>query len=144
MAGQALSIAEQQTISEALIRLISSKPNIPKSPEWQYLNSGEAIGVYTMPGAVYTSHNILGGYTGNFPFMIRYQATGSNTKKRIANQKVLDDLGEWLETATYPSLTDNRLITSIERTATSYLFGRDADNNEIWQINMMLKYKKEV
>lgn len=141
--NEILSITEQSTVSEAIIRLINSMPGIPVKAEWQYMGTGEAIGAYTMPGAVYLRKDVLGGFVAQFPFLIRYQAMPTNSAGRINKQKVLDDLGEWLEKATFPPLTSNRVIETIERTTTSFLLVRDQAGNEIYQCNMMLKYRKE-
>lgn len=142
---QQLSIAEQTTISEAIMRLINSWSGLPTgiTPQWQMVDGTESMGVIPLQGAVYIKKDILGGFTAQYPFEVLYDTSPKNNKQRLAKQKVLDDLGEWLEAAEYPELTDNRTIISIERTTTSFLAGRKESGEELYQCNMMLKYRKE-
>ncbi len=143
--AEILSITEQTTISEALLRLIASWSGLPKGikPQWQRIDGAESLGIYTLQGAVYLRRDILGGFTAQFPFKVLYATTAADNKSRLTKQKVLDDLGEWLEAASYPDLTDKRTITGIERTTTSFKAGENANGTELYQCNLMLRYRKE-
>jgi len=144
---QALSVTEQSTISEALLRLIGEYEDFPseistKDIFWNFLKPNRSIGIFSMPGAVYLRRYVSGSFRAQFPFSVRYTTKPTNNKSRIEKQSVLDELGEWLESVTYPALSDNRTIDKIERTASSQLIGVDADGNELYQCNMVLTYSK--
>ncbi len=144
---QALSVTEQSTISEALLRLIGEYEDFPseistKDIFWNFLKPNRRIGIFSMPGAVYLRRYVSGSFRAQFPFSVRYTTKPTNNKSRIEKQSVLDELGEWLESVTYPALSDNRTIDKIERTASSQLIGVDADGNELYQCNMVLTYSK--
>jgi len=74
--------------------------------------------------------------------MIRYAVSATGNGSRIDAQEELDTIGGWLEKAKYPTLTDKRVIESIERTATSYLYHREESGTEIYQCNFNLIYRK--
>lgn len=144
---QALSVTEQSTISEAILRLIGEYEDFPseistKDIFWNFLKPNRCIGIFSMPGAVYLRRYVSGSFRAQFPFSMRYTTKPTNNKGRIEKQAVLDELGEWLESVTYPALSDNRTIDKIERTSSSQLIGVDADGNELYQINMVLTYSK--
>lgn len=142
---EVLSITEQTTISGALMQLITSWPDLPARvvPQWQRIEDTKPLGIYTLQGAVYLRKDTLGGFQAQFPFKVLYAATASDSKSRLLKQKVLDDLGEWLEAANYPELTGGRQITNIERTTTSFKVGEDEKGKELYQCNLMLRYRKE-
>ena len=145
--AEVLSVSEQSTISEALLRLIASYDAFPstvtaKKIYWQYMDNTECIGAYTMAGAVYLKKYITGSFLAQFPFCIQYKCKPSSNDARIKKQSVLDSLGSWLETTELPALTDNRTIESIGRTGTTFLAGNDTSGNEIYQCNFNLKYAK--
>lgn len=142
---EVLEIAELSLISKAIMELVTAALKDRKStvkPKWQYVENTPSIGIYTMQGAVYLEKCIDESFKAQYPFMIRYAVTATANGSRINAQEELDAIGEWLEKATYPELTDNRVIESIERTATSYLYDRQPNNTEIYQCNLNLIYRK--
>lgn len=140
-----LGIAEQSLISKTIMELVAAalkEKNSKIKPKWQYLDNAPSIGIYTMQGAVYLEKCIDESFRAQYPFMLRYAVKVTTSGTRINAQEELDAIGEWLETATYPALTDKRVIESIERTATSYLYHREPDGTEIYQCNLNLIYRK--
>ena len=111
-------------------------------PKWQCLDAAPSIGIYTMQGAVYLEKCIDESFKAQYPFMIRYAVNATANGNRINAQEELDAIGNWLEKAEYPALTDKRVIESIERTATSYLYHREESGTEIYQCNFNLIYRK--
>lgn len=147
---EVLSISEQQTISEALIRMVAEYDGFPstvtdKQIYWQSMDKDkECVGIYTMPGAVYLKKYVSGSFEAQFPFSVMYKCKPTNNPSRIEKQNVLDSLGAWLEgKIKYPDISDNRTIQSITRTGTSFLGGKDEAGNDIYQCNFNLKYFKK-
>lgn len=142
---QILEISEQSLISQAIMELVAaalSERESKAKPKWQSLDNPPSIGIYTMQGAVYLEKCIDESFKAQYPFMIRYAVNATANENRINAQEELDALGEWLEKAKYPVLTDNRVIESIGRTATSYLFSREPNGVEVYQCNLNLIYRK--
>ena len=52
-----ITVADMETISNAVLQMIKSYPELPttlkKTVLWQYLDKAESLGIYTMTGAVY-------------------------------------------------------------------------------------------
>lgn len=140
-----LGIAEQSMVSGAIMELIATglkEKGIAILPKWQCLDTAPSIGIYTMQGAVYLEKCIDESFKAQYPFMIRCAVNATGNGKRISAQEELDAIGNWLEKAKYPALTDKRVIESIERTATSYLYHREESGTEIYQCNFNLIYRK--
>lgn len=140
-----LGIAEQSLISKTITELVAAalKEKASKiNPKWQYLDNAPSVGIYTMQGAVYLEKCIDESFRAQYPFMLRYAVNATTNGTRINAQEELDAIGEWLEEATYPALTDKRVIERIERTATSFLYHREPNGAEIYQCNLNLIYRK--
>lgn len=143
-----LSISEQSIISKAVLLLINQFPEMPKHVKagYQYISDSEPIGVFSMQGAVKLTEYLCmpdeESFDAQFPFFIRYRCKPTNTIQRISKQDFLDRMGEWVEQQTYPALTDNRKITEIKRTSTTFLYARYEDGSEEYQCNFNLLYEK--
>lgn len=147
---EVLSISEQQTVSEALLRMVAEYDGFPatvtdKQIYWQSMDKDkECVGIFTMPGAVYLKKYVSGSFEAQFPFSIMYKCKPGNNSSRIGKQNMLDSLGAWLESGiVYPDMSDNRTIQSITRTGTSFLVGNDEAGNNIYKCNFNLKYFKK-
>ena len=140
-----LSLTDMNTISEAVLQLVSKYPNLPFTAKasnvlWQSIAEAESIGLYTLSGAIYLSKYVSGSYVAQFPFSISYKCNPSVNKARISKEKLITDLSKWLEECT-ATFKDTRItLQSIERT--SPIYKKDADDNgyEIYSCAMNLKY----
>ena len=139
-----LSISEQESISETVLRMVAQFPEMPKGlvPLWQDMPKKEGIGIFTMQGAAYLSKDILGGFKAQFPFRLLYRSVETGNSEAIASQGILEKLSEWLENMEYPALTDGRKIEEITRKSPVFLAGKD-EAGTVFQCNMNLIYRKE-
>jgi|GEM_PF-1697553 len=144
----ALSIAEQNLISKAILLLINQYPELPSGVKasWQYVDDKNPLAVFSQQGAVkLVEYLCMPGedvFDGQFPFFILYRCKPTSVAQRMSKQNILDGLGEWIEHQEYPALTGGRTITAIERTTTSSLVGRLEDGSEEYQCNFNLTYEK--
>lgn len=141
-----LSASEQSIITLAVLELMNQSPTVKELgllAEYQSMPKENGICFYSMRSPVKTKKYLDGGVEAQFPFFVLYRCSPKTTPQRIKKQEVLDVLGEWLEKADYPKLTEGRTIITIERTTTSYLAGRDEAGIEDYQCNFNLIYRKK-
>lgn len=141
---ETLSIAEQSSIAEAVLRLVAVAPDIPPglSPLWSDMDKGESIGIFPIQGAVYLKKDILGGFMAQFPFRILYRSVSDGNGERIESQDALWKIAQWLEQIPYPPLTEGRIIESIEPKSPAFPVGKD-ESGDLYQCNLNLIYRKE-
>lgn len=145
---QALSIDEQQSIAEAVLRLVAQYPDFPKSITTSRihlddLKETEDIGIFPTSGAVVTKRYISGSFEAQFPFSIFYKCLPTNNAAVISKRDMLDDLAKWLEGMSYPALSDGRKIQSIQRTTTITLVAKDESGEAVFRCDFTLKYIKK-
>lgn len=141
-----LSASEQSIITLAVLELMNKSPTIKELEtlaEYQSIPKENGICFYSMRSPRKTKNYLDGGFEAQFPFFIIYRCSPKTTPQRIKKQEVLNVLGEWLEKADYPELSEGREIITIERTTTSYLAARDESGVEDYQCNFNLLYRKK-
>lgn len=140
-----LSLTDMETISEAVLQLVSQYPNLPFTASsqnvlWQSIAKAESIGLYTLSGAIYLSKYVSGSYVAQFPFRIIYKGNPTVNKARIKKENLVAELSEWLETCT-ATFTDTRItLQSIERTSPVYKQDAEESGYELYSCTMNLKY----
>lgn len=145
---QKLSVDEQESIAEALLRLVASFDGFPstitqKNIFLDDLKDAESIGIYPISGAVVLKKYVSGSFEAQFPFVLYYKCNPTNNAAVIEKREVLNKLAKWLGTTEYPALSDGRTIKSIERTTPTTIAGKDAGGNSIFQCGCKLKYFKK-
>lgn len=143
-----LSIGEQESIAEAVLRIVAEYPNFPKTITAKKINlddlkDTESIGIFPMTGAVVLKQYVSGSFEAQFPFTLCYKCTPTTNAAVISKRSVLDGLTKWLEEIEYPALTDGRNIQKIERTTTTVLAGKDESGSSIFQCGCKLEYFKK-
>lgn len=145
---QSLDITEQESIAEAVLRIVASYEAFPKSITEKNiflddLKQADCIGVSPTGGAVVSKKFISGSFEAQFPFNIYFKCNPTTNAATVAKREVLEGLAKWMEEMEYPALTDGRKIQSIERKTAVTLAGRDEANNLIFQCGFTLKYFKK-
>lgn len=144
---QGLSVDEQESIAEVLLRIIASYPDFPKSITEEKINlddlkDEENIGIFPTVGAIVLKKYISGSFEAQFPFAICYKCRPTSNEIVLAKRNVLDGLGKWMENMEYPTLDDGRKIQSIERNAVT-MAGKMDDGCSVFRCNCTLKYFKK-
>lgn len=134
---------EQQLISKIFLDIVNNCPDIPSGLMVQYGNLEDSESMCIIPNgkAIYTKQWISGSYEAQFPASLIYRVRPADTLKRLEAQKVIDQIGEYLENMSYPQIDGNRTIQKIERLSNSELVYRDESGIEDWQLNLNLIYK---
>lgn len=145
---QSLSIEEQESIAEAILRIVASYEAFPKSITEKKifldnLKEADAIGIYPTSGAVISKKYVSGSFEAQFPFIIYYKCNPTSNAVVIEKRKVLENLAKWMETMEYPALSEGRKIQSIERKTTVTLAGQDESGDAVFQCSFTLKYFKK-
>lgn len=140
-----LSITDQESISEAVYRLVSKYPELPfKATEstvrWQALGAGDSIGLFTMAGAVYLRRYVSGSYIGQFPFRIVYKCNPTTSRDRMDSQELLEALSAWLEQCSASLKDGNIEIQSIQRTSLIYKTEADDSGSEQYTCTLNVRY----
>lgn len=143
-----LSIEEQESIAEAILRIVAGYADFPKTVTQKKillddLKDVESVGIFLTSGAVVLKKYISGSFKAQVPFTICYKCTPTTNAAVIAKREVLDGLGKWMEEMEYPSLSDGRKIESINRTTTTVLAGKTEDGASVFQFGGTLKYFKK-
>lgn len=145
---QNLSIEEQESIAEAVLRIVAGYTGFPKTITAKKihlddLKDVEDIGIFPTAGAVVLKKYVSGSFEAQFPFYICYKCAPSTNEAVIKKRAVLDGLAKWLENITYPALSDGREIRTIERTNATVLDGKTEDGAFIFRCSCTLKYYKK-
>lgn len=145
---QSLSIDEQESIVEAVLRIVASYTDFPKSITEKKihlddLKEADSIGVYPTSGAVVTKTYISGSFEAQFPFTIYLKCNPTTNAAVVAKREILEGLVAWIEELEYPALSDGRKIQSIKRSTSVALAGKDESGDSIFQCGFILKYFKK-
>lgn len=143
-----LNIGEQESVAEAVLRIVASYPDFPKTITQKKihldnLKEAEGIGISPASGAVVLKTYVSGSFEAQFPFTIYYKANPTTNAAVIAKRGVLERLAEWMETMEFPALSDGREIQSITRKSSVTLAGNDEAGNAVFQCGFVLKYFKK-
>lgn len=145
---QKLSVDEQGSIAQAVLQLVKSYPDFPKTITAKKIlmddiKGSEDIGIFPTSGAVVLKKYVSGSFEAQFPFVIDYKCAPTANDAFIKKRSILDNLAKWLENAEYPALSDGRRIQSIERTTTTASAGKTPDGNSVFRCGFTLKYFKK-
>lgn len=145
---QSLSIDEQESIAEAVLRIIASYPDFPKTItekkiHLDNLKEAESVGIYPTSGAVVLKTYVSGSFEAQFPFTIYLKCNPTTNAAVVAKREVLEGLAKWMENLEYPALSDGRKIQSIIRQSSVTLAGKDESGDAIFQCGFILKYFKK-
>lgn len=143
-----LSLSEQESITAAVLALVRSYPDFPKTIvskniHLDDLKDSVSIGIFPTAGAVITKKYISGSFEAQFPFFLLYKCNPTTDNAVIAARNVLDSLAFWLENTEYQGLVDGTEIQSIQRTTTAVLDGKTEDGASVFKCNCTLKYFKK-
>lgn len=143
-----LSIGEQESVAEAVLRIVASYPDFPKTINQKKihldnLKEAECVGIFPGTGAVILKSYISGSFEAQFPFTIYYKANPTNNAAVISKRGVLEGLVGWIENMEYPALSGGREIQSITRVNSVTLAGNDEAGNAVFQCGFVLKYFKK-
>lgn len=142
-----LSKTEYNTIGEMLLTLIAECPYIPEGLTLQYQNiqTGESIGVFTLPGARYLKKNVMGGFTAQINFQVAYKSFPSTNGARIKSQSVVDSIMDWLEKVDeLPGLSGGRTITKITASnSVAYTDATGEDKSITFAADAVMEYEAE-
>ncbi len=145
---QNLSIEEQENIAEAVLRIVASYKDFPKTITENKiflddLKEADSIGIYPASGAVVLKTFVSGSFEAQFPFMVYLKCNPTTNAAVVAKREVLEGLAKWMEEMEYPSLSDGRKIQSIKRNSSVTLGGKDKSGDSIFQCSFTLKYFKK-
>lgn len=112
---EVLSVIEQKNVLEAVYTAIKTHVTDIKTNFESFEKNISCISLFSETGAVYTSKNIMGGFTGLVPFYIVYRGYPRNDKQKFEIIKYLEELSEWIcEKENYPELGGDREIEKIQ------------------------------
>lgn len=156
-----IDVDGSDVISKVLLDLLNTFPGLKnKKIEFSSLSEDSGIGFFPSSGAVITlqKRDITDHVKQkcSYPFDVVYREAPSTEKQRLRIKEFLDTLGKWLEKQpvmvsgkeykleSYPVLSsDNRAITSIDRTTPAYLSSVIDDGIENWVLSVNLSYDNE-
>lgn len=147
MDNQPLSVVDMDGMPEALLTLVAQWDGLPFIANgdnlcWNNHDFDRGIGFFPTAGAVYLKKYIDGSFVGQVPFAIQYRTYPVGNKARIDSQRLLEDLGIWLERCT-ATLTDSTVqIIKLERTSNAIKLGAYEDGSEVYQNTMNITYTK--
>lgn len=135
-----------ESVTKALTTLLNQYPELSSGDKIQFdtldTNNGKAF--FADNGAfVMRTHSDVTGHVEKecqYPFYIIYRTATTTAANREKAQRWLDELGHWLEHTTYPELTNNRKIKSIERTSIARSVTIEGNAAENWLLNLRVLY----
>ena len=150
-----------EAVTTALRELLNNYPALNEGDEITFSILGADSGKAMFPsnGAVIESEQAF--ITGRkkevclYPFSVVYRAAGLSEKRKASVKEWLDNLGKWLEKKAvliggtqykldeYPTLTDGRRFTEINRTSPAYLDTIEENQSENWVIHITASYEIE-
>lgn len=151
-----LNVMEQESVLNAVMELIRTYP-LRGSIEvgFEALNKdGKSMGVYGISGAVVEKRFINGSFIGNVPFGIILRSNARTDEQKIACIEYLSKLAKWLNLEeieekgikyhleSYPPLTEQRKIISIEQESTPFKDNSDGAGDHDYAVRLKIRYKK--
>lgn len=141
-----LNSNEQRGIAKALLDWLRTCPSMPSNMKLAYQNLGDNSGMslHTLKGTVKREEYVDGSYEGYYPFAIYLRDTPDSTNTRLECTDILDTIGAWVdEQDTYPELSDNRIIESINQVANATLIKRFENGVEDYMATFELIFEKQ-
>lgn len=139
-----LSTEEQSNIMKAVYKTLKSYEKI-KELYFEANNvNGASVGLFSKQGAVYLSKNILGGFKGLVPFVVRYKSSPKTDNARLEMIQYLNDLSTWLvEQKNSIELTNNRIVEKIEQNEITFLEIVSKDGSLTYTATFEMRYRKD-
>lgn len=143
---KSLSVEEQESIAEAVLRIVASYPGLPETVTDRKIHLDDlkdetnSIGISPEAGAVVLKKYVSGSFEAQFPFSVYFKCNPTSNESVIGKRRVLEGLSKWMEEMEYPPLSDGRRIQSIERISSVILAGKDRAGNSVFQCRFTLKY----
>ena len=141
-----LTIKDAESAQSAILSLVLKYPDFPSSfkadnstVKWNSINDGTSIGIYPLQGAIYLKKYISGSYTAQMPFQIVFRSSPTTNKASVDAQKVLENLGKWLEESGIEFKDQHMNLESINRTSPVFSSGQNEKKTD-YAVNMQLKY----
>lgn len=139
-----LNAAEQKCLMKAIYTFLNQNETVNGELNFESLEKeGSSFGLFSEPGAVYLSKDILGGFKGMIPFLLQYRAQPKTDSAIMAMIEVMDSISEWVSETDAPILTGNRVIEKIEAVTTPYLFGVEESGSLTYAAGYNVIYRKE-
>lgn len=150
-------------VTSALMALVNSYPGLDRGIEEHFdFTVGEpedGLSVMATSGSViYDSRESITGHVRQlclYPFTVIYRASGLSQRQKISVKEWMDRFAKWLtkqpvningvseKLAAWPTLTEGRVIRSIERSTPCYLAAINEDKSEVWVMDLSLRYRNE-
>lgn len=122
-----LSIQAQEDAANAVLELILQYPDYPsdftadnRTILYNMIGEDQSFGIFPMQGAIYIKKYVSGTFVGQFPFEIVYKSSPTRNATMLDAQKLLNNIGAWLEKCNI-AFSDTR-ITQEEIVRTSPVF----------------------
>lgn len=139
-----LNAAEQKCIMKAVYTFFNQNETINGELNFESLEKeGASFGLFSEPGAVYLSKDILGGFKSMVPFMLQHRAQPKTDSAIMTMMEVMDSVSEWVSETKVPILTGGRVIEKIEAVTAPYLFGVEESGSLTYAVGYNLIYRKE-
>ena len=142
---QELSGAERKQIIEVLLPALNEIPGLPCKINLEVLDEKPpSMCIQQLRGAQKLNVNIVGGFTGLFPFAIWYRVSGRDTADRIEGTRVLNDISSFFSDVTnLPDLGERRICRKIEMTSVPICNNRHEDGTEDYMAIYSLEYQQK-
>ena len=124
---KSLSVEEQESIAEAVLRIVASYPGLPETVTDRKIHLDDL-------------KYVSGSFEAQFPFSVYFKCNPTSNESVIGKRRVLEGLSKWMEEMEYPPLSDGRKIQSIDRMSSVILAGKDKAGNSVFQCRFTLKY----
>lgn len=149
------------TITEALRQLLNQYPGLVPGDEITFSVLDEDAGKAMFPitgGIIETERESITGHVTQvcqYPFYVIYRVAGITEDRKAYIKEWLDNLGRWLEKQavmilneeykleSYPHITGNRKILSINRQTPAFLDSTNENQSENWAIHISARYQYE-
>lgn len=108
-----LSATEYSIVGAGLFEKLLEYEGDVEGFDYQSLDGDGRIGFMTVPGGMYLSHDVCGGYEAQLPFQLAYMTKAKTNKEYLEAEETLTGASAFLETKPYPELDGGRTITKI-------------------------------
>ena len=142
---QELSGVERKQIIEVLLPALNGIPDLPCKINLEVLDEKPpSMCVQQLRGAQKLNVNIVGGFTGLFPFAIWYRTSGKDTADRFEGTRILNNIESFFsDSANLPDLGGRRTSRKIEMTSVPICNNRHEDGTEYYMAIYNLEYQQK-
>lgn len=141
---EVLSVTEQKNVLEAVYTAVKTHVTDIKTNFESFEKNTACISLFSETGAVYTSKNIMGGFTGQVPFYIVYRGYPQNDRQKFQIIKYLEKLSEWIcEKENYPVLGGGRVVENIKATSAPFLNQINNSGANDYAVPYQINFRKD-